>query len=186
MDKPLIRPAGPADVAAITAIYAEAVDNGTATFELEAPDETEMARRMSTLGAGDYPYVVAEADGVVAGYAYAGPFHTRPGYRHTVEDAIYIAPSNRRRGLGRALLGRLIEEAAERNYRQMIAIVGDSGHTASIGLHEAMGFSVAGTLKAVGHKFGRWLDIVYLQRPLGPGDDSQPTLKPRPASKADR
>ena len=145
-----IRPAEPRDLAAITRIYDHAVRHGTASFEIEPPDEREMARRYETLRAGGFPYVVAELDGEIAGYAYAGPYRGRVAYRWSVEDAIYIAPSSQRRGIGRALLDRLIVESQARGYRQMIAIIGGPSHTPSIALHAAAGFRMIATFEAVG------------------------------------
>lgn len=170
----MVRPAEAGDIAAITGIYAEVVRNGTATFEIEPPGTAEMARRQHALLAGDYPYVVAERAGVIAGYAYAGPYHARPAYRWTVEDSIYIAPQFQRGGLGRLLLARLIADAESRGFRQMIAVVGDSHNTASIALHAAFDFRQSGTLKSVGFKHGRWLDIVVMQRALGRADATAP------------
>jgi L-amino acid N-acyltransferase YncA len=169
-----IRPAVFGDVPAITRIYDHAVQHGTASFELEPPGEAEMRQRMGDLLAGGYPYLVAERDGVIAGYAYAGPYRARPAYRWSVEDSIYITPQMQRRGLGRALLDRLIVETQARNFRQMIAVIGDSAQTASVALHEAAGFRLVGTLESVGFKHGRWLDSVLMQRALGPGAKSNP------------
>jgi L-amino acid N-acyltransferase YncA len=169
-----IRHATPADVAAITAIYGHSVRTGTASFELEPPGEPEMAQRMQTLLDGGYPYIVAEIDGVIAGYAYAGSYRPRPAYRYSVEDSIYIDPAVQRRGIGRALLQRLIEECERRGYRQMIAVIGDSAQTPSIELHRAAGFRMIGTVENVGYKFGRWLDSVNMQRALGPGATTKP------------
>ena len=164
-----IRPAHPRDLAVITTIYNHAVRHGTASFEFEPPDESEMARRFETLRAGGYPYLVAEVDGAIAGYAYAGPYRARPAYRWSVEDSIYIAPQSQRRGVGRALLERLIVDAEAGGFRQMIAVIGDSANTASIELHRRAGFRLVGTFENVGFKFGRWLDSVLMQRPLGSG-----------------
>jgi L-amino acid N-acyltransferase YncA len=174
MNDASIRPAEPGDIAAIAGIYAEAVRNGTGTFEIEPPGEPEMARRQRTLLTGRYPYVVAERSGAVVGYAYAGPFHARPAYHWTVEDSIYIAPQCRGRGLGRLLLARLIADAETRGFRQMIAVVGDSRNAASIALHAAFGFRLIGSLQSVGFKHGRWLDTVMMQRGLGSADASIP------------
>src|SRR5262245_41011067 len=140
MSKPVIRAATAQDVPTITRIYAHAVRHGTASFETEPPDEAEMARRQAVLLAGGFPYPVAELEGAVAGYAYAGPYRTRPAYRFTVEDSIYVAAEARRQGLGRALLDRLLAEAPARGFRQMIAVIGDSAQRPSIALHEARGF----------------------------------------------
>jgi phosphinothricin acetyltransferase len=162
----VIRAAAPADIGAITRIYAHAVRFGTASFEIEPPDEAEMARRQRALIDGGFPYLVAEADGAVAGYAYAGPYRPRPAYRFSVENSVYVAPEAHRRGVGRALLDRLIAEAAARGFRQMIAVIGDSDQAASIALHRAAGFRLVGTIAAVGFKHGRWLDSVLMQLEL--------------------
>jgi L-amino acid N-acyltransferase YncA len=169
-----IRPATPTDIAAIARIYAEAVYTGTATFEVEPPDEAEMARRLHTLLAGSCPYLVAERSGVVAGYAYAGPYHLRPAYHWTVEDSIYLDPQFKRRGIGRLLLLQLLVDAEASGFRQMIALIGDAANTASIALHAAAGFQPVGTLQSVGFKHGRWLDVVVMQRPLGNAKASPP------------
>ncbi len=170
----LIRAAAAADIPAITAIYDHAVRQGTASFELDPPDAAEMARRRQTLIDRGFPYLVATADGAVAGYAYAGPYRPRPAYRWSVEDSVYVAPALHRRGVGRALLDRLVAEAGERGFRQMIAVIGDSRQAPSIELHRAAGFRMIGTIENVGHKFGRWLDTVLMQRALGPGATSPP------------
>ena len=169
-----IRPAAPADIPAITRIYAHAVRHGTASFELEPPDEAEMTRRQRALVDGGYPYLVAEADGVVAGYAYAGPYRTRPAYRFSVENSVYVAPQMQRRGIGRVLLDALIAECPARGYRLMIAVIGDSAQTPSIELHRAAGFKMVGAFEGVGYKFDRWLDTVLMQRPLGKGSSAPP------------
>jgi L-amino acid N-acyltransferase YncA len=169
-----IRPAAPADIPAITRIYADAVNHGTASFELEPPSEAEMARRMQALLTGSHPYLVAIENDTVLGYAYAGPYRARPAYRGTVEDSVYIDPQVQRRGIGRRLLDALIKEAEARNFRQMIAVIGDSAQVVSIRLHEAAGFRHIGTLQSVGFKFDRWLDTVLMQRALGPGDMTAP------------
>ena len=171
---PTIRPASPADIPAITRIYDHAVRHGTASFEIEPPDEAEMARRMKSLRDGGYPYLAAELDGAVAGYAYAGPYRTRPAYHWSVEDSIYVDPSAHRRGVGRALLERLIDESTRRGFRQMIAVIGDSAQMASIELHRAAGFRLVGNIENVGFKFDRWLDSVIMQRALGPGAATPP------------
>lgn len=169
MTDAVIRPATEADLPAITAIYAEAVRFGTATFELDPPDLTEMTRRFAALTGAGFPYLVAETEGVIDGYAYAGPYRPRPAYRFTVEDSIYLAPSSHRRGIGSRLLERLLEECAPRGYRQMIAVIGDSANAASVALHRRAGFAMIGTHPAVGLKFGRWLDTVMMQRAIGEG-----------------
>ena len=169
-----IRPATASDVAAIARIYAEAVSNGTATFEIKAPDEAEMARRLRTLVAGNYPYLVAERSAVVAGYAYAGPYHLRPAYKWTIEDSIYLDPEFRGQGIGRLLMRQLLADAEAGGFRQMVALIGDAGNTASIALHASAGFRPVGTLQSVGFKHGRWLDVVVMQRPLGSADSNPP------------
>ncbi len=169
-----IRPATPADIPAITRIYAHAVATGTASFEYESPNEAEMARRQQALFDGGFPYLVAELDGAIAGYAYAGPYRPRAAYRYSVEDSIYVAPTAHRRGVGRLLLDRLITDCEQRGFRQMIAVIGDSAQTPSIELHRAAGFRMIGNIENVGYKFERWLDSVLMQRALGPGATTKP------------
>ncbi len=173
-----IRPAADRDLPAVTAIYAEAVRTGTATFEIDPPDLAEMTARFARLQDGGHPYLVAETDDGIAGYAYAGPYRPRPAYRFTLEDSIYLAPQARRRGIGSALLDRLCEESAQRGFRQMIAVIGDSENAGSIGVHRRAGFVMTGTLYATGYKFGRWLDSVLMQRPLGAGEHADPVDGP--------
>ncbi len=169
-----IRDAAEADLPAIQAIYAHHVVHGSASFELEPPDLAEMTARRAGLLARGLPYLVAERDGAVAGYCYAGPYRPRPAYRHTLEVSVYVAPDQARRGIGRLLLGTLVARCEALGYRQLIAIVGDSANAASIGLHEALGFRRTGLLASVGWKHGRWLDSVFLQRALGPGETTPP------------
>jgi len=170
-----IRPAKTSDIPAITRIYAHAVEHGSSSFELTPPNEAEMARRMAELVGGNFPYLVAEIDGALAGYAYAGLYRTRPAYRFTLEDSVYIAPDMHRRGLGRALLVALIDASAARGFRQMIAVIGDSPRQAgSIGLHEALGFQRVGILQDVGYKFSGWRDTLLMQRALGTGATTAP------------
>ena len=169
-----IRPTTQADIPVITRIYAEAVMNGTASFELEPPDETEMARRMTALLDDGFPYLAAEIGGTLAGYAYAGPYRPRRAYRFSVEDSIYVDPAAQRKGVGRALLTRLIEEAGRRGFRQMIAVIGDSAQNPSIEIHRALGFRMIGAVENVGFKFDRWLDSVLMQRAIGPGATTKP------------
>jgi phosphinothricin acetyltransferase len=159
------------DLPAITEIYAREVRLGTASFELEAPDLAEMQRRAATIAAGHYPYLVAELDAEVAGYAYASIYRSRPGYRFTVENSVYIRPELRGRGIGGQLLRALVAAAGARGFRQMIAVIGDSANVASIRLHEQAGFHLVGVHANVGWKNGRWLDTVMMQRALGPGAD---------------
>ena len=171
-----IRPAAAADLEAIQRIYAHHVRTGLASFEETPPDLAEMTRRWQAIAEAGLPYVVArDAAGEIAGYAYAGAYRPRSAYRFTVEDSIYLDPRFVGRGLGRALLARLIEDATALGKRQMIAVIGDSANHASIGVHKAMGFELTGTFKAVGFKFGRWVDSVLMQRCLGPGATNTPT-----------
>jgi L-amino acid N-acyltransferase YncA len=169
-----IRTAAPRDISAITRIYADAVMHGTASFELEPPDEIEMAARQEALLAKNCPYLVAERAGAIAGYAYAGPYRTRPAYDWCVEDSIYIAPDCHRQGIGRMLLVRLIVESEARGFRQMIGVIGDTANTASVAVHAAAGFRLIGTFQSIGYKHGRWLDTVLMQRRLGRGDAVPP------------
>ena len=165
----VVRAAEVDDMAAITAIYADAVEHGTGTFEIDPPSIVEMADRLARVVAGGLPYLVATDCGRVVGFAYASAYHARAAYRFTVEDSIYVAASGRRRGGGRALLSTLVERAAATGARQMVAVIGDSGNVASIRLHERAGFIHAGRLGSTGWKAGRWLDTVLMQRALGPG-----------------
>jgi L-amino acid N-acyltransferase YncA len=174
MTKPLVRAATAADIAAIAAIYRPAVLTGTASFELEPPDEAEMQRRFTAITAAGYPYLVAEIDGRVAGYAYASAYRSRPAYRFTVENSVYVASEAQGQGIGAALLKALIEAATANGYRLMVAVIGDSRNQASITLHRNAGFTFCGTLHSVGHKFGRWLDSVLMELPLGEGDRAPP------------
>lgn len=169
-----VRPARAEDLPACRDIYADAVLNGCASFELEPPDAAEMAARHARIVGAGLPWFVAEVDGRVAGYAYAGIYRPRPAYRHTVENSVYVDPAAKGRGIGRALLAALIEATTALGYRQMIAVIGDGANAASIGLHAALGFAHAGLLCSVGWKHGRWLDSVLMQRPLGPGDGTPP------------
>jgi phosphinothricin acetyltransferase len=169
-----LRPANSGDIPAITRIYADAVAQGTASFELEPPDEAEMARRQQALLAGGFPYLVAAHSGAIAGYAYAGPYRARPAYKWTVENSIYVAPQFHRRGIGLLLLRRLIADTEQRGFRQMIAVIGDSAQAPSIALHAAAGFDMIGTLRAVGFKHGKWLDTPLMQITLGQGDTTPP------------
>ena len=165
----LVRPGTPADLNAVRAIYALAVTQGTGTFELEPPDLAEMARRRDDVLAKGLPWLVAEQDGRVLGFAYANHFRPRPAYRFSVEDSVYLHPDAQGRGTGRALLAELVARCQAAGARQMLAVIGDSANHGSIGLHRALGFERCGLLQAVGWKFGRWLDVVLMQRALGTG-----------------
>jgi phosphinothricin acetyltransferase len=169
-----IRPTVEADLVAITAIYAQAVREGTATFELEPPDLAEMTRRFRALSDSGFPYFVASLDGRVAGYAYASAYRPRPAYHFTVENSVYLDPVSQRRGIGSRLMQELIPACTARGFRQMIAVIGDSANAGSISLHTRCGFRMIGTHPSVGLKFGRWLDTVMMQLPLGEGDATVP------------
>jgi phosphinothricin acetyltransferase len=177
----IIRPATAADIVAITNIYADAVENGTASYELNPPGPGEMQARFEAVSGGGYPYVVAEEAGRVCGYAYAAPFRPRPAYRFTLEDSIYVAPEAKGRGIGRMLLQRLIEESSRLGFRQMIAVIGDgSAGSASVILHEKLGFTHAGRLKGSGFKHGRWLDTVFMQLEMNGGAATAPDPQSMP------
>jgi L-amino acid N-acyltransferase YncA len=162
----VIRHATPGDLDACRDIYALEVLEGTASFELEPPDLEEMRRRHEAVMAIGSAWLVAETEGEVAAFAYAGAYRARPAYRFTLEDSVYVARWARGQGLGRLLLDRLVVETASRGFREMIGIIGDSANTASIALHLACGFRHVGTLEKVGRKFDRWLDTVLTQREL--------------------
>ena len=170
----LIRPSVAADLPAITRIYAHAVTHGTGTFELDPPDEATMADRRAAVLANGLPWLVAERDGAVLGYAYANHFRPRRAYRFCVEDSIYLDESARGQGAGRLLLAELMARCEARGARQMLAVIGDSSNAGSIGVHRACGFEPTGVLKSAGWKFGRWLDVVMMQRSLGEGGGSAP------------
>jgi phosphinothricin acetyltransferase len=170
----LLRAATEGDLVAVQAIYAHHVLSGTASFEEVPPTVAELAlRRGAVLDAG-LPYLVAEVGGRVVGYSYATAYRTRPAYRFTVEDSVYVAPDRARAGVGRALLAALIARCEVGPWRQMVAVIGDSANTPSIELHRRLGFVSAGTLASVGFKHGRWVDSVLMQRPLGAGAATPP------------
>ncbi len=170
----VIRPSRDSDMPAVHRIYAHHVTHGFGSFEEEPPDLAELTRRRADYLARGLPYFVAEADGRVVGYAYAGPWRTRSAYRYTVENSIYVDPAATRGGIGRKLLTALVDACTALGYRQMIAVIGDSGNAASIKVHEACGFVLAGNLRNVGRKRGRWLDSVMMQRTLGEGATTEP------------
>ncbi|HWI28107.1 MAG TPA: GNAT family N-acetyltransferase [Stellaceae bacterium] len=170
-----VRASAESDLPAITAIYAHHVRFGLGSFEEMPPDAAEMERRRAEVLRRGLPYLVAEGPaGAVQGYAYAAPYRARSAYRYSLEDSIYVAPAAERRGIGRALLGELVERCAALGYRQLIAVIGDSGNLGSIGLHERMGFRRVGLLPAAGFKHGRWVDSVLMQRELGDGAATPP------------
>lgn len=166
---PLVRAATDADIASITAIYAAEVRDFVNTYEYDAPDQAEMRRRMHGVVEAGYPYLVAEVEGRIAGYAYASGFRARVGYRFTVENSVYVAAEWQGHGIGSVLLERLIVECEARGFRQMVAVIGEAANAGSIRLHERLGFRHIGTFPGIGLKHGRWLDTVFMQRALGPG-----------------
>jgi phosphinothricin acetyltransferase len=165
----MIRAAVPGDAAAIARIYAVEVLESTASFEIKAPDVAEMAARMARITGAGWPWLVDDRDGAIAGYAYAAQFRDRPAYRHSCENSVYVDRNFQRQGVGRALLAALSDAALAAGFREMIAVIGDgSGNAASLALHRAAGFEPAGLLKNVGLKFGRRLDVAYMQKSLDP------------------
>jgi phosphinothricin acetyltransferase len=170
----LVRPAAPQNLPAIQSIYAYHVLQGLASFEEEAPPLEEMRRRFEEVTGGGLPYLVAEEKGEILGYGYCTLYRTRSAYRFTLEDSIYVKHGQQGKGIGRALLAELIVRCEALNYRQVIAVIGDSANAASIAVHASAGFVRAGNLRSTGYKFGRWVDSVLMQRPLGKGDGSKP------------
>lgn len=170
----IVRDAAPDDLEAITRIYARHVLHGTATFEEVAPTVEEMRLRLEKIRKLGLPWLVAEVNGAAIGYAYADRLRERSAYRFTLEDSVYVDPAHHRRGVGRALLTDLLARCEALGYRQIIAAIGDSANQGSIGVHRALGFEDAGVYRSVGMKFGRWLDVVLMQKALGEGDGSIP------------
>ncbi|MCD6040480.1 MAG: yncA [Burkholderiales bacterium] len=169
-----LRAASERDLPAIHSIYAHHVLHGLASFEEEPPSVDELGRRFRDITGRGLPYLVAESGGALAGYGYCAPYRARSAYRYSLEDSVYVRHDMAGRGVGRRLLEELVLRCEGLGYRQIIAVIGDSGHAASIGVHAACGFLRVGTLRSVGFKFGRWVDSVIMQRPLGPGDSSRP------------
>jgi len=169
MPPALIRPSAPGDLAAVTEIYGWNVRHGTGTFEVDPPDEADMARRRDHVLAKGLPWLVLEHDGAVRGYAYANQFRPRPAYRFCLEDSVYLAADATGRGFGRLLLAELLARCEAAGARQMLAVIGDSANAGSIGVHRALGFGHVGTIAAAGWKFDRWLDVVVMQKSLGIG-----------------
>jgi L-amino acid N-acyltransferase YncA len=163
-----------ADLPQITAIYGWNVLNGTGTFELDAPELAEMTRRRDDVLSKGLPWLVAERDGEILGYAYANHFRPRPAYRFCLEDSIYLANAARGQGVGKLLLAELLVQCEARGARQMLAVIGDAANAGSIGVHRSLGFEHTGVLKASGWKFGAWRDVIIMQRALGSGDSSAP------------
>lgn len=170
----IVRPATEQDADALAAIYSHAVLTGFGTFEEEPPSAIDMEGRRRLIADRDLPYLVAEDEGRVMGFAYAGPFRARAAYRYTLEDSVYVAPDAAGKGVGRALLTAIIAACEAMGVRQLIAVVGDSGNSASLALHRSLGFEQTGIGRSVGFKHGRWVDIVQLQKPLNGGDSRAP------------
>lgn len=171
---PIIRPSTPSDITQITAIYRHHVLHGTGTFEIEPPSEQDMAQRRADVINKGLPYLVAVEGDQVLGYAYCNWFKPRPAYRFSAEDSIYVAPNAAGKGLGRALLAELMSQAERAGVRKLIAVIGDSANAGSIGVHRSAGFRHVGVLDACGWKFDRWLDVVLMDRALGPGNTTAP------------
>ncbi|CAM3586919.1 GNAT family N-acetyltransferase [Paracidovorax anthurii] len=171
---PTIRPSRDEDVAAITAIYAHHVLHGTGTFEIEPPGAAEMATRRADVLARSLPYLVAEDNGEILGFAYANWFKPRPAYRFSAEDSIYVAETARGQGIGRQLLEALCVAAEAAGVRKLLAVIGDSANTGSVGVHRTAGFSQIGVMRSMGWKFGAWRDIVLMEKSLGAGDTTAP------------
>jgi phosphinothricin acetyltransferase len=169
-----VRPASLRDLPAIHSIYAHHVLHGLASFEEVPPPAEELERRYREVTGQGLPYLVAESGGVVAGYGYCALYRTRSAYRYSLEDSVYVRHDMTGRGIGKRLLDELVGRCEALGYRQIVAVIGDSANAASIGVHAACGFLRVGTLRSVGFKFGRWVDSVFMQRPLGPGDSSRP------------
>jgi phosphinothricin acetyltransferase len=170
----IVRAAEARDADALAAIYGDAVLHGFGTFEEVAPSPADMDSRRRAVQDMGLPYLVAEADGKVLGFAYAGPFRPRAAYRYTLEDSVYVAPEAKGKGVGRAVLSAVIAECEKLGVRQLMAVIGDTGNAGSIGLHRALGFEQTGVGKSVGFKHGRWVDIVHMQKPLNGGDTTLP------------
>lgn len=170
----LIRDSTEADMAAIQRIYSHYVLNSAATFEEVPPTTGQLVERRADVLRLGLPYIVAELDGEVVGYSYATAYRSRSAYRHTIENSVYVADGMGRRGIGRLLLSALIERCEAGKWRQMVAVIGNSGNAGSIALHRSLGFQPVGTLRAVGFKFGGWVDTVLMQRELGGGSRTLP------------
>ena len=168
----MIRPSRDEDIAAITAIYAHHVLNGTGTFEIDPPSVADMTSRRADVLSKGLPYIVAEEAGQVIGYAYCTWFKPRPAYRFSAEDSIYLAPGVHGKGIGRALLAELAAQAERVGIRKLIAVIGDSSNAGSVGVHRSLGFEHVGILKSCGWKFDQWLDVVLMEKALGPGDST--------------
>jgi L-amino acid N-acyltransferase YncA len=177
-----IRAAEARDAVALAGIYGHHVAHGFGTFETDPPSADDMASRVAAVLGLGLPYLVAEIDGAVAGFAYGSPFRPRASYRYTVEDSVYIGPDRLGQGIGKGLLGAMIETCEALGLRQMVAMIGDSENARSIGLHRAMGFAPVGVFRAIGFKHGRWVDVAMMQRPLNAGADAPPQRAGLPLS----
>lgn len=178
-----IRPASEADIADIHAIYENAVLTGTGTYELDPPSQSEMLKRLRHVTGNGFPWLVAEEGGVVLAYAYASPFRTRPAYRWTIEDSVYVAPEAKGKGIGKLLLQSLIDICSTMGFHQMVAVIGDGkGNKGSVALHQSLGFLHSGTIAGSGFKFGQWIDTVIMQKPLNGGIDQRPDEERFPSS----
>jgi L-amino acid N-acyltransferase YncA len=164
------------DFNAIAAIYANHVETGLASFEEVPPSVDEMRRRFANVKARGLPWLVAEWEGAIAGYCYVSPYKARSAYRFTVEDSIYVDARLVGKGIGTRLLGEVIQTCTGLGYQQMVAIIGDSANEGSIRLHTQVGFRTIGQILRVGVKFGRWVDTVLMQRPLG-DEQARPPLR---------
>ena len=173
-----VRACAEGDMRAVTEIYAHHVMHSPATFELEPPSLEEMTNRRRAILEGGYVYLVAEAGSDIVGYAYVSAYRSRPAYRFTVENSVYVRAGHEGRGIGQCLMQALLAECEKRPYRQMIAVIGDSANRASIELHSRLGFRMIGTFRSVGYEFGRWLDSVLMQKELGAGDRTPPAATP--------
>ncbi len=178
-----IRQAKPADMADMTTIYEHAVIHGTGSYELDPPDEAEMARRFAHVTGSGFPWIVYETSGMVLGYAYGSPFRTRPAYRWMIEDSVYVAPEAKGKGIGKALLSALITECGSLGFHQLVAVIGDGqGNKGSVALHQSLGFQHSGSISGSGFKHGRWVDTVIMQLALNGGTDRMPDQARFPAS----
>ena len=176
MENPMqIRPAKEADIADIQTIYEHAVLHGTGTYELDPPSKGEFEKRFRHITGNGFPWIVAEEDGVVLAYAYASPFRTRPAYRWSIEDSVYVAPEAKGKGVGKLLLQDLLQRCETLGFHQMIAVIGDGkGNTGSVALHRSLGFKHSGTIEGSGFKFGQWIDTVIMQKELNGGLGQMP------------
>ncbi|MEI7931935.1 MAG: N-acetyltransferase family protein [Alphaproteobacteria bacterium] len=172
----IVRPAIATDAAEIQAIYAHHVLNGTGTFEETPPSREQMVQRMADVADRGLPWIVAEEQGRIAGYAYASPFRLRSAYRFTAEDSVYVAPGEQGRGVGRTALAEVVRACEALGLRQLLAVIGDSSNTASIGVHRSLGFDMIGVSPGLGFKQGRFLDVVFMQKALNGGTQGAPTV----------